>query len=43
MKNIPEKIFLDLGFIPDQDDDFKKCNEVTWGEEKPTDSTEAKV
>jgi hypothetical protein len=30
MKNIPEKIYLQIGEETQKDDDFKEFSEVTW-------------
>lgn len=34
MKNIPERIWLNLGEGVDRDDDFREYSHVTWSEEK---------
>ena len=34
MKNIPNKIFLNIGYEPEKGDDFNNLGEVTWFEEK---------
>lgn len=36
MKNVPLKIYLDLGQEPDEEDDFKDLEEVTWSEDNAT-------
>jgi len=36
MKNIPERIYLDLGFEPSEDDDFNVCDDVTWSKDNAT-------
>lgn len=36
MKNLPEKIWLYLGFDASADDDFKECDEVTWNKDDTT-------
>ena len=30
MKNIPNKIYLNIGYEPEKDDDFNDLGEVTW-------------
>jgi hypothetical protein len=36
MKNLPEKIWLCLGFDASADDDFKECDEVIWNKDDTT-------
>ena len=40
MKNIPNQIYLQLGFEPDEfsEDDFKNCTEISWNDERIFDS-----
>jgi len=38
MKNIPEKIYLQIGFEPDGCDDFTKLHDVSWCADKVFDS-----
>jgi len=36
MKNLPEKIYLDLGFTPDMVTDFNDLKQVTWSKDNAT-------
>lgn len=38
MKNIPEKIYLQIGFEPDENDDYKQLHGVTWSDRRVNDS-----
>ena len=38
MKNIPNKIFLNIGYEPEKGDDFNDLGEVTWCVDKVNDS-----
>lgn len=36
MKNVPEIIYLDLGFGPSDIVDFNECSDVTWSKDNAT-------
>ena len=36
MKNLPKKIYLDIGFPPREGIDFNDLNEVTWSKDNAT-------
>ena len=38
MKNIPNKIFLNIGYEPEKGEDFNDLGEVTWCADKVNDS-----
>lgn len=38
MKNIPEKIYLQVGFEPDETDDYRELHGVTWSDRRINDS-----
>ena len=38
MKNVPNKIFLNIGYEPEKGDDFNELGEVTWCADKVNDS-----
>ena len=38
MKNIPNKIFLNIGYEPEMGDDFNDLGEVTWCVDKVNDN-----